>query len=193
MATPPDSAGVDREQLAVEFAPPETVTEHRVSLLDGTGQRVGKSYLGSIRTRDNVAVLADLDRTRMATRAPVPPPERTLRRWAVDVLRRDTRRGCRKRQAAVHVVARVGSGERPGARLETRTVLAKTSAGALAKSRLEWDLRALVPLGHHEVTLEPTAEDDSRDVSSAAVYIGSDHSPGKIPERPWSRQRGVER
>ena len=92
MATASTSARENRENVAVEFAQPEAITEGLVTPVVSGGRRMANSYRLTVRKHTDVAILADPDRTPVATRSPV-PAQGSLHKWAADVVRRDLRRG----------------------------------------------------------------------------------------------------
>ena len=180
------------DELAVDFAGPDTVTEWRACPLDAQGQSAGTAYTLRHRKQDGNAALNDASGTAVATTAGI-VEDTELKAWAAGHIRRDTARRSDRRRRAYEVVARIASGPGAGSTAGTRDVLALTSAEALAVAWNGWDLRQQLGPGERDVVLAASAREDRHDVSTCCQRIGGAQDPGiarpREPARAADRER----
>ena len=180
------------DELAVDFAGPEPVTEWHACPVDAQGRSAGAAYTLRHREQDGNAALNDASGTAVATTAGI-VEDTELKAWAAGHIRRDTARRPDRRRRAYDVVARIASGPETGSTAGTRKVLALTSAEALAVAWNGWDLRQKLGPEERDVVLAASARKDRHDVSTCCQRVAGARDPGIARPREPARAAGRER
>ncbi len=180
------------DELAVDFAGPDTVTEWRACPVDAQGRSAGAAYTLCHRKQEGNAALNDASGTAVATTAGM-VEDTELKAWAAEHIRRDTARRPGRRRRTYKVVASIATGPGAGSNAGTCKVLALTSAEALAVAWNGWDLRQQLGPGQRDVVLAASAREDRHDVSTCCQRVAGAPDPGIARPREPSRAAGRER